>query len=72
MFRKPQGYPRLTMFAVRELAVWWANRVGGVDGVPLPEPLDGRERCGRPKSVPAQTSEPAPALEQNPPRSMAG
>ncbi|MER7698362.1 methyltransferase domain-containing protein [Streptomyces sp. NPDC096095] len=52
VFRKPQRYPRLTMFAVRELAVWWANRVGGVDGVPLPRPVDGRERCGRPAPAP--------------------
>ncbi|SCG00090.1 hypothetical protein GA0115255_115335, partial [Streptomyces sp. Ncost-T6T-2b] len=36
------------MFVVRESAVWWANRVGGVDGVPLPRPVDGRDRCGRP------------------------
>lgn len=68
VFRRPQRYPRLTMFAVRETAVWWANRVGGVDGVPLPPTLAGRERCGRPGSVPAQAvpagvpgSEPVPA-----------
>nr|MDT0524891.1 methyltransferase type 11 [Streptomyces sp. DSM 41633] len=54
--------------AVREMAVWWANRVGGVGSVPLPPPLDGRERCGRSEAAPV----PAPSLEQNPPRSMAG
>ncbi|MFJ8250012.1 methyltransferase domain-containing protein [Streptomyces sp. NPDC094466] len=68
VFRKPARYPRLTMFAVRELTVWWANRVGGVDGVALPRPLDGREACGRPGTVPVRE----PSLEQDPPRSMAG
>ncbi|MEE1739414.1 methyltransferase domain-containing protein [Streptomyces sp. BE147] len=61
VFRKPQRYPRLTMFAVRELAVWWANRVGGVDGVPLPRTLEGRERCGRPEGVPAGAFGESPA-----------
>ncbi|MFD3657232.1 methyltransferase domain-containing protein [Streptomyces sp. NPDC058620] len=61
VFRRPQRYPRLTMFAVRELTVWWANRVGGVEAVPLPRPLDGRERCGRPADVPAPAGVPAPA-----------
>ncbi|MFJ9621486.1 methyltransferase domain-containing protein [Streptomyces sp. NPDC101181] len=73
VFRKPRRYPRLTMFAVRELAVWWANRVGGVDSVPLPAPLDGRARCGRAEEVPAQgASVHRSAAAPEPPRSMAG
>ncbi|MFD4695049.1 methyltransferase domain-containing protein [Streptomyces sp. NBC_00683] len=60
VFRRPRRHPRpvarlrsrLATFAVRETAVWWANRVGGVDRVPLPRPLDGREQCGRPESRP--------------------
>ncbi|WP_327117982.1 class I SAM-dependent methyltransferase [Streptomyces sp. NBC_01341] len=57
VFRRPLRYRGLTMFAVREAAVWWANRVGGVDRVPLPRPLDGRELCGRPdtRTVPSTT-----------------
>ncbi|WP_328910477.1 class I SAM-dependent methyltransferase [Streptomyces sp. NBC_00234] len=61
VFRRPERYPRLTMFAVRELTVWWANRVGGVDAVPVPRPLDGRERCGRPAAAPADVPAPAKA-----------
>ncbi|MET7369855.1 methyltransferase domain-containing protein [Streptomyces sp. NPDC005566] len=64
VFRRPQRHPRpvtrlrnrVAMFAVRETAVWWANRVGGVDRVPLPRPLDGRERCGRPESRPVTST----------------
>ncbi|MFG2426188.1 methyltransferase domain-containing protein [Streptomyces sp. NPDC048590] len=56
VFRRPSSYPRLRMFAVRETAVWWANRVGGVDRVPLPRPLDGRELCGRPGSSAAAST----------------
>ncbi|MET7515824.1 methyltransferase domain-containing protein [Streptomyces sp. NPDC005480] len=52
VFRKPAKYPRLTMAFVRSTTRWWANRVGGVDGVPLPTPLAGRERCGRPLTLP--------------------
>ncbi|MFI8809883.1 MULTISPECIES: methyltransferase domain-containing protein [unclassified Streptomyces] len=79
VFRKPQRYPRLTMFAVRELAVWWANRVGGVDGIPLPSPLTGRERCGRPKAAPESLPDAVPdgvpaqaAPEDAPARAEAG
>ncbi|MFC9246972.1 methyltransferase domain-containing protein [Streptomyces sp. NPDC057136] len=61
VFRRPQRYPRLTMFAVRELTVWWANRVGGVDAVPLPRPLDGRERCGRTVAFPVDAAADIPA-----------
>ncbi|MDI3389416.1 methyltransferase domain-containing protein [Streptomyces sp. B-S-A8] len=52
VFRKPKNYPRLTMTFVRATTRWWANRVGGVEGVPLPEPLAGRGQCGRPAAVP--------------------
>jgi hypothetical protein len=52
VFRKPAKYPRLTMAFVRSTTRWWANRVGGVDAVPLPTPLAGRERCGRPLTLP--------------------
>ncbi|MYX47683.1 methyltransferase type 11, partial [Streptomyces sp. SID8385] len=45
------------------------NRVGGVDSVPLPAPLPGREHCGRPApSVPV----PAPATEPDPDRTRQG
>ncbi|MER6237113.1 methyltransferase domain-containing protein [Streptomyces clavifer] len=64
VFRKPQcpARPvarlkgRLAAFAVRETAVWWANHVGGVDRVPLPRPLAGRERCGRPEAPEAAST----------------
>ncbi|RAG82040.1 methyltransferase type 11 [Streptacidiphilus pinicola] len=49
VFRKTNKYPRIPLFAVRELTVWWANRIGGVERTPLPEPLPGRPDCGRPK-----------------------
>ncbi|MFC7310517.1 methyltransferase domain-containing protein [Streptomyces monticola] len=52
VFRKPKRYPRMTMTFVRATTRWWANRVGGVEGVPLPEPLAARAECGRPAAVP--------------------
>ncbi|MFM9367035.1 methyltransferase domain-containing protein [Streptomyces sp. Da 82-17] len=63
VFRKPKGYPRLTMTFVRATTRWWANRVGGVEGVPLPEPLAKRGQCGRPAAVP----EPAGPAKPNTP-----
>ncbi|MCP3822166.1 class I SAM-dependent methyltransferase [Streptomyces sp. A3M-1-3] len=47
VFQKPprtRARSTAAAFAVRELTVWWANRVGGVDRVPLPRPLEGRVR----------------------------
>lgn len=61
VFQKPRDYPRLTMAFVRRTTLWWANKVGGVDGVPLPEPLPGRTACGRPAPAPADAPAPAPA-----------
>jgi SAM-dependent methyltransferase len=37
VFRKPRHYSRLVR-VTREVSVWWANRVGGVEDVPLPRP----------------------------------
>lgn len=44
VFRKPAGYPRLQLAVVRAVNRWWANRVGGLDGVPVPPPLPERDR----------------------------
>lgn len=60
VFRKPTDYPRLTMTFVRATTRWWANRVGGVEGVPLPEPLAMRGQCGRPAALPQPTRPAAP------------
>lgn len=69
VFQKPRNQPRLTMALVRATTLWWANRVGGVDSVPLPAPLPGREHCGLPApSVPV----PAPATEPDPDRTRQG
>ncbi|GAA2290277.1 class I SAM-dependent methyltransferase [Streptomyces kunmingensis] len=56
VFRRPPAYPALRMGVVRGVSRWWANRVGGVDAVPVPEPVDGRELCAGPQGVPAQVS----------------
>jgi SAM-dependent methyltransferase len=52
VFQKPRRYRRAPMFLVRELTVWWANRVGGVEKTPLPKPIAGRPLCGRPADLP--------------------
>ncbi|WP_037568716.1 methyltransferase domain-containing protein [Phaeacidiphilus oryzae] len=54
VFRRPQRYPALRMRLVRGVTCWWANRVGGVEGIPVPTPLAAREQCARPKEVPTQ------------------
>ncbi|MEV3859298.1 methyltransferase domain-containing protein [Streptomyces sp. NPDC050095] len=54
VFRRPKKYPALRMRLVRGVTRSWANKVGGVDGIPIPAPLDGRELCARPQGVPAQ------------------
>ncbi|MFE6027610.1 methyltransferase domain-containing protein [Streptomyces niveus] len=70
VFRRPRRpRRRLWEYAVRELTVRYANRVGGVDGIPLPEPVEGRERCGRgaPASAPGVAPlVPAPSPEAQP------
>ncbi|MFD4697254.1 methyltransferase domain-containing protein [Streptomyces niveus] len=70
VFRRPRRpRRRLWEYAVRELTVRYANRVGGVDGIPLPEPVEGRERCGRgtPATAPAVAPlVPAPSPEAQP------
>jgi SAM-dependent methyltransferase len=43
VFQKPRNYSKLVTLA-REPIIWWANRVGGIDRVPAPEPLNGRDR----------------------------
>ncbi|MFI6873188.1 methyltransferase domain-containing protein [Streptomyces sp. NPDC050400] len=58
VFRRPRKYPALRMRLVRGVTCWWANRVGGVDGVPLPGALEGRELCGRAPQVPVPVQEP--------------
>jgi SAM-dependent methyltransferase len=43
VFQKPRNYSKLVTLA-REPIIWWANRVGGIDHVPPPKPVKGRER----------------------------
>jgi SAM-dependent methyltransferase len=45
VFRKPQHYSKLVRL-VREVNVWWANRVGGIDHVPVPKVRPGRREIG--------------------------
>jgi SAM-dependent methyltransferase len=46
VFQKPKKYSKRVAVA-REVIVWWANRVGGVDDVPVPEPVKGRRNILR-------------------------
>ncbi|TGA90131.1 methyltransferase domain-containing protein [Streptomyces sp. MZ04] len=66
VFQRPERYPRLTMALVRSTTRWWANKVGGVESVPLPEPVEGRAHCGRPKVVAPRPGDekPVPAPSQ--------
>jgi SAM-dependent methyltransferase len=41
VFQKPARYSK-TVAVVREVNVWWANRVGGIGRVPAPRPVPGR------------------------------
>ena len=43
VFRKPAHYSKLVR-VVREVNVWWANRVGGVDHIKVPPVRPRRER----------------------------
>lgn len=43
VFQKPKRYSSLVALA-REPIIWWANRVGGVDHVMLPEQVEDRKR----------------------------
>jgi SAM-dependent methyltransferase len=43
VFQKPRNYSKLVSVA-RAPIIWWANRVGGIDHVPAPKPVEGRER----------------------------
>jgi SAM-dependent methyltransferase len=52
VFRKPMKYSRLVAL-VREVNVWWGNRVGGVEHIPVPTPRPERRRIG-PKFAPSQ------------------
>lgn len=42
VFQKPKRYPRRKMFVVRAVTLWWANRIGSLEGTPKPKPLPGR------------------------------
>jgi SAM-dependent methyltransferase len=44
VFRRPAKGPGLRERAVRAVLVGWANRIGGLDQVPLPEPLPARRQ----------------------------
>jgi SAM-dependent methyltransferase len=45
VFRKPGRYPSLRIWPVRLMVRWWANRIGGLSGTPLPaaSPASGRD-----------------------------
>jgi SAM-dependent methyltransferase len=43
VFQKPERYSKLVA-VVREVNVWWANRVGGIDHVPAPKALPARSK----------------------------
>ncbi|MFE0135040.1 class I SAM-dependent methyltransferase [Streptomyces sp. NPDC059037] len=60
VFQRPERYPRLTMALVRSTTRWWANKVGGVESVPLPKPVEGRAHCGRPKVVAPRSGDEQP------------
>jgi SAM-dependent methyltransferase len=44
VFRRPERGPGLRARLVRAVLVGWANRLGGIDGVPRPEPLPARRQ----------------------------
>ena len=46
VFQKPARYPALKIGVVREVVVWWANRVGDLSRVPAP-PSDPPEVVGQ-------------------------
>lgn len=46
VFQKPQSYSKLVAVA-REVIVWWANRVGGIEHVPETTPRTGRRNVLR-------------------------
>ncbi len=54
VFERPVSYPALRMRVVRGVTCWWANRIGGVDGVPAPKPLPARAGCVPGGAVPQQ------------------
>lgn len=43
VFRKPKKYSKLVR-VVGIVVTWWANRVGGIEHVPIPEPRPGRKK----------------------------
>jgi SAM-dependent methyltransferase len=43
VFRKPKKYSKLVA-VVREVNVWWANRVGGISHIEMPPPRPRRRR----------------------------
>jgi SAM-dependent methyltransferase len=51
VFRKPTKYPDLEVWLFRTVAVWWANRIGDLSGVPGTDRRDpGRRREPPPTS----------------------
>jgi SAM-dependent methyltransferase len=44
VFRKPRRYPYLRVSLVREVVVWWANRIGDLSGTPRPPAIPERAR----------------------------
>jgi SAM-dependent methyltransferase len=46
VFQKPKHYSK-TIAVIREINVWWSNRVGDLGHVPRPKPLPGRDQVAR-------------------------
>jgi SAM-dependent methyltransferase len=44
VFQKPTGYPSVRIGIVREVVLWWANRIGDLSGVPAPASDDPLQR----------------------------
>ncbi len=42
VFQKPAKYPRARMIVVRNVTVWWANRIRDLERTPKPKALPGR------------------------------
>lgn len=78
VFRKPKRYSKLIR-VVREVLIWWANRVGGIDGVPRPVAKPERKqvtrrlaaRSGANSQPSGQASQPTSTAQTDPHRSEA-
>jgi SAM-dependent methyltransferase len=58
VFRKPRKYSKLVRL-VRELNVWWGNRVGGVNHIKKPAVRPGRKQIGLRLAAPHQSPPPS-------------